>query len=452
MLAAEIEHLLGFGGTANDGTGQALAAHDHAEGVDGHWLFRDADEAQGRVALEELEIGVDVVFGGDGVENEVEAARVLGHLGGILAEYDFRCAEAETVFDLAGRSREEHDMGSERLRELHCHVAEAAETDNANLLPRADFPMPERGVRRDAGAEEGGDAGEIEIAGDLQGESLVYHDRFGVAAQSVAAGVGIGAVVREGCALFAVDFVAGFAGGAGAAGIDHAARSGEIVDLEAGDGGANGSDAADDFMAGDARVLRGHECGPFVASLMEIGVADATKEDFDLYVGWGWWAALNDVAGEGRCGAGGGVSSGVDHPQAYQAEVFLYRQREMMNWSAVGAAFLALAVGLGAFGAHGLKDRLDAYSLGVSEKAVFYHFVHALGILIVGSLPRLGAAAAGRVCWLLSLGILLFSGSLYFLAVSGVRALGAVTPFGGLSFIAAWLVLAYSLWRRDGGA
>ena len=50
-----------------------------------------------------------------------------------------------------------------------------------------------------------------------------------------------------------------------------------------------------------------------------------------------------------------------------------------MNWSAIGAIFLALAVGLGAFGAHGLKDRLDAYSLGIWEKAVFYHFIHALG-------------------------------------------------------------------------
>lgn len=120
-----------------------------------------------------------------------------------------------------------------------------------------------------------------------------------------------------------------------------------------------------------------------------------------------------------------------------------------MNWSAVGAVFLAAAVALGAFGAHGLKDRLDAYSMGVYEKAVFYHFVHAMGMLVVGALPRLSAAAAGRVCWLLTLGILLFSGSLYFLAVSGVRSLGAVAPFGGGSFIAAWVVLAFSLTRGE---
>jgi uncharacterized membrane protein YgdD (TMEM256/DUF423 family) len=117
-----------------------------------------------------------------------------------------------------------------------------------------------------------------------------------------------------------------------------------------------------------------------------------------------------------------------------------------MNWSAIGAIFLALAVGLGAFGAHGLKDRLDAYSLGIWEKAVFYHFIHALGVLVVSMLPRSGTfpiAGASSVCWLLTAGVLIFSGSLYVLALTGARSLGAVTPVGGLCFIAAWLLLAY---------
>ena len=61
-----------------------------------------------------------------------------------------------------------------------------------------------------------------------------------------------------------------------------------------------------------------------------------------------------------------------------------------MNWSATGSILLALAVVLGAFGAHGLRGRLDAYSMGVYEKAVFYHFVHALGLLIVSVLPKTG--------------------------------------------------------------
>jgi len=121
-----------------------------------------------------------------------------------------------------------------------------------------------------------------------------------------------------------------------------------------------------------------------------------------------------------------------------------------MRWSAAGAIALALAVIVGAFGAHGLQSRLDAYSRGIYETGVMYHFFHALGWLIVSILPRAGAlseARAGWVCAFLAAGILLFSGSLYALAISGVRMLGFLTPFGGLSFIAAWVLLAYWLVR-----
>ena len=115
---------------------------------------------------------------------------------------------------------------------------------------------------------------------------------------------------------------------------------------------------------------------------------------------------------------------------------------------------MAFAVGFGAFGAHGLKGRLDAYSMSVYEKAVFYHFVHALGILLVALLARTNAisiAGQARVGWLLLIGIILFSGSLYALALSGVRILGAITPIGGIAFIAGWLVLAYELLRVQRG-
>jgi uncharacterized membrane protein YgdD (TMEM256/DUF423 family) len=121
-----------------------------------------------------------------------------------------------------------------------------------------------------------------------------------------------------------------------------------------------------------------------------------------------------------------------------------------MNWSAIAAVFLALAVGLGAFGAHGLKDRLDANHLDIYKTAVLYHFLHALGLLIVSVLPTAGtlsAQSANTVCWLLAAGILIFSGSLYALSISGVSLLGAITPFGGVAFIAAWLVLAWKLVR-----
>jgi uncharacterized membrane protein YgdD (TMEM256/DUF423 family) len=123
-----------------------------------------------------------------------------------------------------------------------------------------------------------------------------------------------------------------------------------------------------------------------------------------------------------------------------------------MNWTALGAVLMALAVSMGAFGAHALKERLDEYSLSVYEKAVFYHFIHALGILLVALLARTGAisdSAEARAGWLFAIGILLFSGSLYALAISGTRILGAITPFGGVAFIAGWLVLAYAAFRAQ---
>ncbi len=119
-------------------------------------------------------------------------------------------------------------------------------------------------------------------------------------------------------------------------------------------------------------------------------------------------------------------------------------------WTATAAILLALGVMLGAFGAHGLRSRLDLHLMNVWERAVFYHFVHALGLLVVSLLARMNvlpSSSANLVCALLAAGIVIFSGSLYLLALTGVRILGAITPIGGLSFIAAWVVLAWCLIR-----
>jgi uncharacterized membrane protein YgdD (TMEM256/DUF423 family) len=120
-------------------------------------------------------------------------------------------------------------------------------------------------------------------------------------------------------------------------------------------------------------------------------------------------------------------------------------------WSIAGATLLGLAVAIGAFGAHALRDRLDAYAVGVYERAVFYHFVHALGLLALGIAVRAGAlsaAAAALPGWLLLAGIVVFCGSLYALALSGIRKLGAITPLGGLAFIAGWIALALAFSSR----
>jgi uncharacterized membrane protein YgdD (TMEM256/DUF423 family) len=111
---------------------------------------------------------------------------------------------------------------------------------------------------------------------------------------------------------------------------------------------------------------------------------------------------------------------------------------------AAGLGFLAVA--LGAFGAHGLKDVLAQHgTAGIWEKAVFYHFIHAVMLFVLAERKVLPALA--WACFLA--GILLFSGSLYLLAVTGLRWLGAVTPVGGLSFLVGWLVLIWVARRQD---
>ncbi|MEL6868893.1 MAG: DUF423 domain-containing protein [Pseudomonadota bacterium] len=113
------------------------------------------------------------------------------------------------------------------------------------------------------------------------------------------------------------------------------------------------------------------------------------------------------------------------------------------NWFAVGAIAAGLGVALGAFGAHALKTRVGADLLAVFEVGVRYQMYHALGLLAIawaaerwpGKLPK----AAG---WLFTVGIVLFSGSLYLMTFTGARWLGAITPLGGLCFIAGWIALA----------
>jgi uncharacterized membrane protein YgdD (TMEM256/DUF423 family) len=109
----------------------------------------------------------------------------------------------------------------------------------------------------------------------------------------------------------------------------------------------------------------------------------------------------------------------------------------------VGALMGFLGVGLGAFGAHGLKTRVSPEMLAVFETGVRYQMYHALALLLVGlMMSRMEGRAMLVAGWSFTAGILIFSGSLYALALSGVTILGAITPIGGVAFLAGWIALA----------
>jgi len=115
---------------------------------------------------------------------------------------------------------------------------------------------------------------------------------------------------------------------------------------------------------------------------------------------------------------------------------------------ALGCLSAFLAVALGAFGAHALKARLPADLLVVFETGVRYQMAHALALLAVAwACTRWPGSAATASGWLFVAGSVLFSGSLYALSLSGVRWLGAITPLGGVAWLAGWLCLAWAAWK-----
>ena len=114
-----------------------------------------------------------------------------------------------------------------------------------------------------------------------------------------------------------------------------------------------------------------------------------------------------------------------------------------------GAIFMALAIVLGAFGAHALKDSLSPEMMKIYQTGVEYQFNNALGLLIIG---LIGFHIHSKyIKWsgmLISIGIILFSGSLYILSLSGIHWIGAITPIGGVSFIAGWICLVLAIRDR----
>ncbi|RYL94059.1 DUF423 domain-containing protein [Sporolactobacillus sp. Y61] len=117
----------------------------------------------------------------------------------------------------------------------------------------------------------------------------------------------------------------------------------------------------------------------------------------------------------------------------------------MKFFIALGSALAFLSVALGAFGAHVLKDRLSEYDLSVFQTGVQYQMYHSLGLILIAILAMTVLQGSAGLLqwagWMLTLGVVLFSGSLYVLSLSGIRVLGMITPFGGVAFLVGWLLV-----------
>ena len=119
----------------------------------------------------------------------------------------------------------------------------------------------------------------------------------------------------------------------------------------------------------------------------------------------------------------------------------------MVNWIAIAALNLAIAVALGAFGAHGIKNMVNVEQLAWWHTGTLYLFIHALGLLLVGILIRMNIAAQ-MTAWLLQIGVIIFAGSLFAMTLGAPRWLGAITPIGGILMIAGWVWLAVTAFRN----
>jgi len=111
----------------------------------------------------------------------------------------------------------------------------------------------------------------------------------------------------------------------------------------------------------------------------------------------------------------------------------------------LGAISAFISVAAGAFGAHALKQVLEADMLAIYHTAVDYQFFHSLGLIAIGTLHKISPRHThSAAAWTMLAGIFVFSGSLYILSISGIKWLGMITPIGGIGFLAAWLILALS--------
>ena len=119
------------------------------------------------------------------------------------------------------------------------------------------------------------------------------------------------------------------------------------------------------------------------------------------------------------------------------------------SWIIMGSLHMALAVILGAFAAHALKSMLDEYSTDIYKTGNFYHFIHALALIMVGVLQQQFDIKLTISGFSFFIGMVLFSGSLYSIALTGVKGLGVITPIGGLLFIIGWAYMAIQFFKAS---
>ncbi len=223
------------------------------------------------------QVGVEVDLRAHRVHDEVERAGELLERLRILRGVVVVRTEAQAVLLLVQRLRQDGDLGTHRVRELHGHVPEPAQTDDGHLLAGAGAPMAQRRVRRDAGAQQRRGGVEPDALGNLEDEVLGHDDVGGIAALGELA-VLPDAAVGPGEPLEAVLLLALAAARALATGVDQAADADAVADGMPGDLGADLGDDPGDLMAGDDGV--GHRT-PLTARVVDVGVADAAELDLD---------------------------------------------------------------------------------------------------------------------------------------------------------------------------
>ena len=259
---------------------------------------------EGAVAFQENEIRVDIVLRGHCVENEMKTFEMLVHLFGIIGIDDLIRAQPEGILDFVRRVGEDHDMRTHCLGEFHAHVSKSAESHDADFLALDDLVVSQRGISGDAGAEERGGGGEIQILRDVQHKGFIHDHAPGVSTVSHAAAVFIRAVEGKDRALVAELFEIFLAAFTDAAGIHQTTDAGDVAFLELLDVRAGFRDASDDFMARHAGISGAL---PFVAGGMHVRVADAAVKNLDLHVVRAGITALKSEGRERRRGALCGV-------------------------------------------------------------------------------------------------------------------------------------------------